>query len=68
MKGGPLDYILTFVKSDDPRTKIPLRSGEKVDYIPTQKLILPVDSANAISSGTIAPVTWAEWILNSGSP
>ncbi|MDX2430216.1 MAG: DUF2723 domain-containing protein, partial [Bacteroides sp.] len=50
---APIDYILTFVKSDDPRTKLPLRSGEKVDYIPTQKLILPVDSAKAISSGAI---------------
>jgi len=52
---APLDYILTFVKSDDPRTKIPLRSGEKVDYIPTHKMILPVDSAAVISNGTIRP-------------
>ncbi|MFO7669443.1 MAG: DUF2723 domain-containing protein [Bacteroidales bacterium] len=50
---APVDYILTFVKSDDPRTKLPLRSGEKVDYIPTQKLILPVDTANALSSGAL---------------
>jgi hypothetical protein len=49
-----LDNILTFVKSDDPRTKIPLRSGEKVDFIPTQKIILPVDSARVIANGTIA--------------
>ncbi len=52
---APLDYILTFVKSDDPRTKLPLRSGDKVDYIPTQKLIFPVDSANALSSGAVRP-------------
>ena len=50
---APLDYILTFIKSDDPRTKLPLRSGEKVDYIPTQKLILQVDSANALASGAV---------------
>ncbi len=50
---APLDYILTFIKSDDPRTKLPLRSGEKVDFIPTQKLILPVDSANALASGAV---------------
>ena len=50
-----LDYILAFVKSDDPRTKLPLRTGEKVDYIPTHKLILPVDSAEVISNGTIKP-------------
>lgn len=52
---APLDYILTFVKSDDPRTKIPLRSGDRVDFIPTHKLILPVDSARVIDGGTISP-------------
>ena len=52
---APLDYVLTFVKSDDPRTKLPLRSGEKVDYIPTQKLILPVDTVNALANGDIRP-------------
>ena len=50
---APVEYILNFVKSDDPRTKLPLRTGEKVDYIPTQKLILPVDSATVVSNGTI---------------
>jgi hypothetical protein len=49
------DYMLTFVKSDDPRTKIPLRNRQQVDYIPTHKLVLPVDSAKVISSGTVAP-------------
>ncbi len=48
-----LDYILSFVQSDDPRTKLPLRTGEKVNFIPTQKMILPVDSAENISNGTI---------------
>ncbi len=52
---APLDYIMTFVKSDDPRTKIPLRSGDRVDFIPTQRLILPVDSARVMSNGTIPP-------------
>jgi hypothetical protein len=50
-----LEYILAFVKSDDPRTKIPLRSGDKVDFIPTHKMILPVDSARVIAGGTLAP-------------
>ncbi|MCP4310357.1 MAG: DUF2723 domain-containing protein [Bacteroidetes bacterium] len=52
---APVDYLLTFVKSDDPRTKLPLRSGEKVDFIPTQRLILPVDSATVVSNGTMRP-------------
>lgn len=50
-----LDYILNFVNSNDPRTKLPLRSGDKVDYIPTHKIILPVDSATVISNGTVMP-------------
>ncbi len=50
-----LDYILAFVKSDDPRTKLPLRTGDKVDFIPTQKMILPVDSVAVIANGTIKP-------------
>lgn len=48
-----LDYLSTFLTSDDPRTKLPLRTGEKVDYIPTHKLILPVDSARVIDNGTV---------------
>ena len=50
-----LDYILAFVASDDPRTKLPLRNGDKVDHIPTHKIILPVDSVEVISNGTIKP-------------
>jgi len=52
---APVDYILTFVQSDDPRTKLPLRTGEKVDYIPTHRLFLPVDSATVVSNGTLRP-------------
>lgn len=50
-----LEYILAFVQSDDPRTKIPLRSGERVDFIPTHRLILPVDSAEVMTNGTVRP-------------
>jgi hypothetical protein len=50
---APVDYILSFVQSNDPRTKLPLRSGENVDFIPTHKMFLPVDSAKVISNGTI---------------
>ena len=50
---APLDYILKFMKSDDPRAKVKLRSGKDVNFIPTHKLILPVDSARVLSNGTI---------------
>lgn len=52
-KSTTLEYISTFMASDDPRTKLPLRNGEKVDFIPTHRLILPVDSAKVISNGTV---------------
>ncbi len=52
---APVDYILAFVQSDAPRTKLPLRTGEKVDYIPTHKMFLPVDSATVVANGTIRP-------------
>ena len=49
------DYMLNFMKSDNPDTKVRLRSGEQVNFIPTHQLILQVDSATVISNGTIAP-------------
>lgn len=50
---APLDYMLKFMKSDDPRAKVKLRSGKDVNFIPTHKLILPVDSATVLSNGTV---------------
>ncbi len=54
-KWASMDYINNFFQSDDPRSKLPLRSGEKVDYLPTHKIIIPVDSAQVIANGTIRP-------------
>jgi len=59
---APLDYILKFMKSDDPRAKVKLRSGKDVNFIPTHKLILPVDSARVLANGTV-PVNRAEDIV-----
>lgn len=50
-----LDYMLNFMKSDHPDAKVKLRSGEQVNFIPTHQLILQVDSATAVSNGTVAP-------------
>jgi len=49
-----LDYMLNFMKSDNPDAKVTLRSGEQVNFIPTHQLILQVDSATAVSNGTVA--------------
>lgn len=49
-----VEYMLNYMKSDDPRTKVKLRSGEEVNFIPTHQLSLPVDSATVVSNGTVA--------------
>jgi hypothetical protein len=51
---APVDYILKFMMSDDPRAKVKLRNGKEVNFIPTHKLILPADSATVVSSGTVS--------------
>lgn len=48
-----IDYITNFIISDDPRTKLTLRNGEKVDHIPTEKLVIPVDSTAVITNGIV---------------
>jgi hypothetical protein len=48
-------YITNFIKSDDQRTKLSLRSGEKVDYVPTPNIVIEVDSATVVENGIVAP-------------
>ncbi|MCK4880351.1 MAG: DUF2723 domain-containing protein [Bacteroidales bacterium] len=50
-----VNYMLNFMKSDNPDTKVKLRSGEQVNFIPTHQLIIQVDSATVVSNGTVAP-------------
>lgn len=53
--------LVNFVASDDERTKIPLTTGEKLNYIPTKKLRLTVDSAKCVDNG-IVPLEMAHLI------
>jgi len=48
-----LDYMLNFMKSDNPDAKVKLRSGEEVNFIPTHQLIVQVDSTKVVSNGTV---------------
>ena len=50
-----VDYVINFVESNDPRKKMQLRNGDRVDYIPTPNLVLQVDSANVMENGIIRP-------------
>ncbi|MEG0808116.1 MAG: DUF2723 domain-containing protein, partial [Alistipes sp.] len=46
--------VIDFIRSEDPRTQLPLADGSMVDYIPTKRLALPVNKENAIASGIVA--------------
>ena len=65
-----LKDIMDFVTSDDPRTKSLPNVEEKIDYLPSRKFIVPVDSAKVISNGTVQPdmadkiVKQLRWELN----
>ncbi len=50
-----LKDAINFIADDDPRTKMPLQNGEQVDYMPTKSLVLTIDSAAVVNSGTVAP-------------
>ena len=66
---GILDYIpvyprvkgavslkdaVDFIKSNNPQTKLAMRDGDKIDYLPGRELFLKVDSAAAVNSGTVS--------------
>ena len=47
-------HVMSFVRSDDRKTKMDLGYGEPADYIPTKRIALPVDKDAAIASGIVA--------------
>ncbi|MBN2664696.1 MAG: DUF2723 domain-containing protein [Bacteroidales bacterium] len=52
---APIDAVMEFVLSDDPSTKLGYGSNEMVDYIPTKKILIPVDKQKLIDMGFITP-------------
>jgi hypothetical protein len=48
-----LGQVMDFVASDDPRTKQLPEISEKVDFIPTRRFIVPVDTAKVLHNGTV---------------
>lgn len=50
-----VDYVSNFIISDDPRTKLSLRNGDRVDFIPTNKLVIEVDSSAVLANGIVDP-------------
>jgi len=43
------------MQSENPEAKVRLRSGNRVNFIPTHQLIIQVDSSTVVSNGTVAP-------------
>jgi len=48
-----LKDVIDFIASDDERAKLPLQSGEKIHFLPSKHLSLPVDSAYMVNNGLI---------------
>ncbi|MEE4197736.1 MAG: DUF2723 domain-containing protein [Bacteroidales bacterium] len=50
-----VNRVVDFLKSDDKRTKLQVGANEWIDYLPTNKIIVPVDSAKVVANGTVNP-------------
>lgn len=52
---GPVELAdaIEFIKSDNPRTKVPLMSGDKVNYLPTRHLKITVDKEAVVRNGIV---------------
>ncbi|HZX62902.1 MAG TPA: DUF2723 domain-containing protein [Bacteroidales bacterium] len=48
-----LKDLVDFIKSDDPRTYLPLQNGDKMKFFPSKKVKLAVDSAACIKYGIV---------------
>ncbi len=52
---GPVELseAIAFIADDRDQSKIPLQSGERINYLPTRKLKITVDKEAVIRSGTV---------------
>ncbi|MBK6345211.1 MAG: DUF2723 domain-containing protein [Bacteroidales bacterium] len=57
-----LKEIIDFIADETDRSKITLQSGERINYFPTRKVRLTVDSAKAVRNG-IVPAYMADSIV-----
>jgi hypothetical protein len=64
--------ILEFIASDDPRSRVPspFMRGQEIDFVPTRKLKIPVDTTLVLENGTLSPrfrdeiEPFLEWDIN----
>lgn len=45
--------LMDFIGSDDPQAKVRTQGGGELNYFPTKKFRIPVDSATVLSNGTV---------------
>ncbi len=48
-----LKEVMNFIGEDNDAAKVQLNTGEKVNYLPTQKLFIPVNVEEVIKNGTV---------------
>lgn len=51
----PVDVkqVVEFIASDNPKTKLPVSRTEKIDYIPTRQIRIPVDKQKVLENGIV---------------
>jgi tetratricopeptide (TPR) repeat protein len=57
----PVDQVLNRIKSDNPADKRVAQYGVELDNIPTDKILVPVDTEAVLKSGLVAPEQ-SEWL------
>ncbi len=50
-----IDDLISFIKSDNPQTKVRVGRGRSIDYIPSRKLKIKVDKEKVVANGTVTP-------------
>ncbi|HOW25136.1 MAG TPA: DUF2723 domain-containing protein [Bacteroidales bacterium] len=48
-----LKKVIDFIASESQSTKLPVQSGEWINYFPTKSVRLPVDTVNAVKNGVV---------------
>jgi hypothetical protein len=47
--------LIDFIASDDPKAKLSTQEGKMVNFLPTRKFFIPVDTIKVISNKTVKP-------------
>ena len=48
-----LKDVLDFIRTDDPRAKVQANTGDRISFLPTKKLAIPVNLKNCLANGTV---------------